>query len=375
MKNVRSMFGVILPMTIFMLMPVFVTAQEREPEQPIQPIQPPVQQPVPPSDQRPVQPLEQRPVQSPERSIQPMPLPPRDEFENEDDKERQDYVDPREIKDVLRQISQQKNEIKRLVKSAQKQKMSGAATELQSILSQITQQEQAIRSEGNMLTRDTLQEFYDAQIWESIEKIRHQVQLPQELNQIEKELKRVDSILKQKATAAIPNLDLEVIRAKVAEARAALEQAKSALASGDTDSVKEAMEVFWQEGAHPGEISGTLSQLREVASGLKRIKSAEVREAILDILSPVFESINDGDFREARMQLENLKMELLPLMRKAERLKTVDDNLQKKIQQLEQKLEDRSSDNQKVGGPQSYVPYWYNQRASVLDAIRSWFGF
>lgn len=348
MKNVRSVFSVILPMTIFMLMPVFVTAQ----------VQPLIQQPepVPPPDQ-------------------PMSLPPQDEFENEDDKERQDYVDPREIKDVLRQISQQKNEIKRLVKSAQKQKMSEAATELQSILSQITQQEQTIRGEGKMLTRDTLQEFYDAQIWESIEKIRYQVQLPQELKQIEKELKRVDSLLKQKATAAIPNLDLEVIRAKVAEARAALEQAKGALASGDNDSVKEAMEVFWQKGAHPGEISGTLSQLREVASGLKRIKSAEVREVILDILSPVFESINDGDFREARMQLENLKQELLPLMRKAEQLKSVDDNLQKKIQQLEQKLEDRSSGNQKVGDPQSFVPYWYNQRASVLDAIRSWFGF
>ena len=109
----------------------------------------------------------------------------------------EDFVDPREVQQVLREIKDIRRELNRFAKQLVKMANSGDdVNQVNSLLEQIKDFESKILNEESM--RDTIQEFRDAQIWQEIQRIRAKIEIPKEMKQWGKEIKRGEKLLKQK---------------------------------------------------------------------------------------------------------------------------------------------------------------------------------
>ena len=212
-------------------MPLGAMAQETgmEPAPTTAPTTAPTMPPAPPPEQAPVPPPPPTPPPEPTRVEPPrMPPPPQGQnsksnhispqiFESEtesfeEDSEQQDFVDPREIKDALRQLKDVKKEIQRTLKKAQKtNNFTNEVTELNSLLSEVAQFSESIGGADGSDQREALQEFYDAQLWDRFNDIRVKIEFPQEIKNIEKELKRVEKLLASKKFS-IENVDMNMVR-------------------------------------------------------------------------------------------------------------------------------------------------------------------
>lgn len=287
----------------------------------------------------------------------------------EEEQRPEEFVDPREIKDALRQLNDIKRDAQRTLKKAQK--IAGFTNEVQTlgdVLSQVATLSNAIRNASSGDQRDALQEFYDAQLWDTLNEIRTKIELPQELKSIEREVKRLGKLLASKKFS-IEKVDLAIVRAMVDEIKNAIVEARSEFDQGNFEDAREALQVIY-EGGHPGEMYGVLQQLREMNQRLKRLK-AEVKEVFHEALEPVYEAIQNGDFREANMMLQDIRNDLWRLFDKVKGKSGVNADMQQKLQKLEERLQQKQQqiqEEQTGPGPQGYQPY----QASILDAISNW---
>lgn len=267
-----------------------------------------------------------------------------DEGEGQDSR---DIVDPREVKDTLRNIADLKRELARVIKDFKKVDGSGnEVRKLNELSAQAQQMEAAIKSaqkSGGDL-RSALQDWYDAQIWDTVNQSRQAIQLPKEIQQIGKELKKLDSLMKGKNFLKKLPLDPERLTENVNAVREALAEAKSAYESGNLDDAESALQPI-HDGMHPGEIMGVLFRLRDFSNQMGRVKNEEVKAAIDEIVNPVIEAANDGDFREANMILNDYFNELMKLAQMARdlgRVRTVNrSKLDKLLESLGQRMTDK----------------------------------
>lgn len=286
----------------------------------------------------------------------------------------EDFVDPRELQQVQRQINDLKKQAQQLLKkTAKKTALAGEAAELQSFISELATYAAGIQSGG----REALQDFYDAELWEKMNVFRAKIEMPIEISKMEKDLARLEKLMAAK-TFAVDGVDLGSIRSRIAEIKEAISSAKSTLASGDAEGAREYLQVIY-EGVHPGEMYGVIQQLREVTKQLKTIKNAEVKRAITEVISPVYEAIAAGDFREANMALNEINRELFSLFSKLRNTRTVNTDLRTKMRALEQKLEGRIQQIEAQGANQSgaYVPYQSAKSGglgSILSSVKDFFG-
>lgn len=299
-------------------------------------------------------------------------------FEQEEQEEEEEYVDPKEIKDALRQLKDIKQQAKSTLKRAQKtSNFTNEIEELNGLVSEITRLSDAIQgASGGSEQREAIREFYDAQLWDTFNNIRIKIEFPQELKNIEKDLKRVDKLMSSKRFS-IESIDMNVVRAKIEEIRNAINEARSQFNNGNFEDAREALSVI-HEGSHPGEIFGVLNQLREIDKRLKSLKS-EIKSVFAETLQPVFEAINEGDFREANMMLNEIQRELWKLFDKAKgRSSRLSEDMRQKLQNLERQLENKQQQIEKqrssFEGEQSikhepYKPY----QASVAETLLNWF--
>lgn len=214
---------------------------------------------------------------------------------------RNQFVDPKEIKDVLRQLKQIQTELKRFQK--QVAKISGSDN-IQQLISELSAKAvafvESITKAPLEEQRDALQEFYDAQIWDSINQIRARVELPKELKNIARDLKIIQKMPKQK-TYQKTGVDLEKLQANIDKIAGIYDQIKSAMDEGDWDGAWEIIEEEMHRGGlHPGEVRHTMDRLREVRDRLRFIKDSDIKAQVEQILESIIETFNDGDFREAR---------------------------------------------------------------------------
>jgi hypothetical protein len=291
------------------------------------------------------------------------------QFFEEEEQRPEEFVDPREIRDTLRQLNDIKREAKRVLKKAQKTAaFANAVSELNGLLSEVDRFSNTIKNASAEDTREALQEFYDAQLWDTFNSIRTKIELPQELKSIEREVKRVEKLIASKKFS-IERVDLTIVRAAIDEIKNAIAEARSQFNQGNFEDASEALQVI-HEGGHPGEIYGILQQLREINQRLKRLK-AEVKEVFHEALDPVYEAVNSGDFREANMMLQDIRNDLWRLFDKVKGKSGVNADMQQKLQKLEERLQQKQQQIQEENpeaGPQSYQPY----QASVLDAVSNW---
>lgn len=236
------------------------------------------------------------------------------EEEHEEELADEDFIDPKEVKQILKEIKDQKRELSRLAKQARK--LTGAENilgEISTLLEQVSGFENSI-NEGVDL-RDTIQEYRDAQTWEELNGIRAKVEIPKEMAQWNKDIKRLEKILTQKKYQNL-GLDLTAARSKIDEAKAVLSRVQEFYNSGDFES---AMEEFngLREDFHPGEIMNVIQKMQELTNRLKGVKNAEIKEKVREAFSEVISNFNEGEFRTARELMDESWNDIMQMINQA----------------------------------------------------------
>lgn len=217
--------------------------------------------------------------------------------------------DPRECSDAQRQVRDLVREARRLEKLLVKAKRTDDAAALREFMAQAEQHGRTIKAD---CTRDVLQEFWDAQLWDAINAVRCKAELPQQIAQIERELKRLGAQATQKRIA-LSGLDAAQLGTNIAVVKQAVADAQSALAGGTCEDANDAMQVIW-DGMHPGEIMGVITRLSDIGGQLKRVKDGAIRQEFVDAIQPILDAANAGDFREANMVLNDIFNQLQQLL-------------------------------------------------------------
>lgn len=259
------------------------------PAEPAPPVPPPVNVPAPP-----------------EGTVQPTPA------DHEPPDVSEQPPNPQECRDVRRQIRDQFRELNRFEKMLRKLGLGQDLEKLIALRAKLKQYDAGIASG---CTRDRIQEFYDEQVWEDINAFRCKAELPQQFVQMERDFKRLDRQAAPKRLA-VTGLNAEQFAAHIGQAKQALATAKSAVASGSCEDANEAMQTFWEEGLNPGEMMGVVNRLYDLGGQLKRVKDANVRAEFQEVLQPIIDAANEGDFRDANQAMNDIYNELQQLLYK-----------------------------------------------------------
>ncbi|MEK7606736.1 MAG: hypothetical protein AAB444_00865 [Patescibacteria group bacterium] len=270
---------------------------------------------------------------------------PGDENFSEAREEMEKHQAAREKNDVAREIKQQKNEIARLKK--QLKRLKGTADDVVSadtIASAIAEHEKTIlNAQETEDIRDAVQAYRDSELWEEIQKVRRKVELPNELNMIFKELKKSEKLLTQKSFAKL-GFDLLAVKVSIAEKLTKHAEAKTAYTQGDFETAEDILQEEFREN-HPGNLSGALQMLKGMKDQMRAIRDKTLKADIEDLLGGVIESINAGEWQDARESMDAMNKELAPvvwkkLMQSESGKRGVPQDMRNKIDNLKQKLGD-----------------------------------
>lgn len=224
------------------------------------------------------------------------PMPPEGQEFNNDEEQQELQIDPREIRQTLRDITQMQRELKRFLSTLKKSKAD--TSEVGQLLEKINQYRTAISGSDMEAVRDAVHEFRDENYWETIQMIRAKVELPKQLAQMKKELTKLEKTIKA-AVYQKMGVNVGSIIAYISDSRARISQMESLLNAGDFDELNSLMQEN-QETPMPGELMEALSRLKEVDSRMKKVKDAGAKTKIQEILNEVIQLMNGGEYREAR---------------------------------------------------------------------------
>lgn len=228
--------------------------------------------------------------------------------------EGEEFVDPRDVKQVLREIKDMKRELKRFAKEFKKLPNSqDDLNQVNNLLTQVTDFENRINQGVNL--REVIQEFRDEQIWEDLNKFRAKIEIPKEMKYWNKDIKRLEKMLKQKKYQDL-GFDLEKTKNKLDETKTSLAKIQEYYNNGDLESAIEEFDDLRQD-FHPGEILSALQRTQELMSRAKKIKDAEVQNQIKEMFDEVVSSFNEGEYRIARELIDENFNEISQVIYKA----------------------------------------------------------
>lgn len=288
----------------------------------------------------------------------------------------EEFVDPKEVQQALREIKDQKRELTRLAKQAKK--LAGGESilgEINTLLEQAIGFENSINEGVNL--RDAIQEFRDAQIWEQLNSIRAKVEIPRELAQWNKEIKRLSTILKQKKYQNL-GLDLTIAKSKVEETKATLSRVQEFYNSGDFESAMEEFDELRQD-FHPGEIMSVIQRMQELTNRLRTVKNAEIKERVKEAFNEVVSNFNEGEYRIARELMDESWNDIIRMINQAlsvgkkngtskQNIFQVTDKLQNQIKNKSE--EKRMQDRPQVQPQSAPQPPVSQPREQVMPAER-----
>ncbi|MBI2444402.1 MAG: hypothetical protein HYV42_04155 [Candidatus Magasanikbacteria bacterium] len=214
---------------------------------------------------------------------------------------REQFVPPQEIKNVLNEIKRQTQELNRYKKQLAKL---GGGTELaDSLLAQVEVHKNNITNAAGRDQREAMQEYWDAQMWEEVNKIRARVELPREMKNVTRELTALQRDLKnrtlQKAFEYF-GIDQAKLQTSVAEKQATVEQVNALVQAGNTEEAFALVQDSIYEGWHPGDVRHFSGMMRDTYGRLRGLRDTEIKEQILSLLKGIVDTFNEGDYREAR---------------------------------------------------------------------------
>src|SRR3989344_7141156 len=270
-------------------------------------------QPMPPMEIQP--PMPSAIPQDPNQQFQPQQPDQEQGFSQEQEKREdfQQFVDPRQIQDGLRNMNQFRNETKRTIRQIKKQASAADNEELSKIIAEVDQLYATAANSSDMeAANEAIQEFHQNQYWDSVNKIRSRIEIPREIKQIMQSVKRLEKVLK---TKAIQNIGLDIARAQqtLAEMKQAADNVQNLYNSGEYQDAQEEMRLF-HEGSHPGEIEGVIFRIRDIKNMAKRVKDAAVKAEVNSVLQEVIDAFNAGEYRDARETLDEYADDLQRLI-------------------------------------------------------------
>ncbi|MEK9183217.1 MAG: hypothetical protein AAB849_01800 [Patescibacteria group bacterium] len=217
---------------------------------------------------------------------------------------RDEFVPPQELKRVLQDIKNQTRDLLRYKKQLSKISADADAGQLiATLLAQLETFKNNITNNVGRDQRDAMQDYWDAQIWEELNKVRAFVELPREMKNVQRDLKIVQKSVQNKSykTAfAFFGVDEDKLFAALVAKQGVVEQILSLMNQGDAAEAFALVEEDIHQGWHPGDLRHLTDMLRETHQRLKTMKDADILEQVKEVLSPIIDTLNDGDIREAR---------------------------------------------------------------------------
>ncbi len=233
--------------------------------------------------------------------------------DEENQQDPQDFVDPRQIQEGLRNINQFRNEAKRTLREVKKQASQADLDELNGVLAEVDRLYSVASNSSNLSdANDAVREFYDNQYWEKINAVRARLQIPREMKQITQSIKRLEKIISTKSVKNI-GLDLDKVTATLAEMKQTADTVQNLYNAGNYQEAQEEMR-FFHEGGQPGEIEGVIFRIRDIKNMAKKVKDATVRTEIDGVLQEVIDAFNAGEYRDARETMDEYADDLQRLI-------------------------------------------------------------
>ncbi|MDO8582029.1 MAG: hypothetical protein Q7S16_04085 [bacterium] len=268
-------------------------------------------------------------------------------FDEEQEQPRQVFIDPQFVKQVVKEMANQTRELNRLLKAGKKLAGSEAAVaQIQELLNKITETKTQMKSAQGEDLQDVIQDFRDAEIWESLNGLRAQIELPKQLNDFDKQLKRVAKLPAQSSFKKLVDfgVDMNKVKTDIASFSEKVASIRSLLAEKNSEDAQEAMQEIWQGDFNPGDIEGSLQQMRGMTDGLRRIKNKEILAQVKEIFVPVIEAMNASEYREANQLLNEMQFEMRRVFAQLQRLKTkstLSSDLRKKLDAFDLHIQDK----------------------------------
>lgn len=267
-------------------------------------------------------------------------------FEDEEG-DRDEFFDPREIKQTLREMKDMKRELKRFSSRAKKLANSDTMkSEIDSILSRLAAFEESIKAAQSSGTgaRDAIDEFRSAELWEEVNTLRSRIELPTQIKNSQRELKKLKKMAGQKTFKNL-GFDMNVLNSYVSETESLITRLNEMYSAGNWEDLNVEMEDFYGT-AHPGEIMGVMYRMQDLYRKMRSVRDKEVKAALEETLTEIKESFNKGDFREARETFDDYADDLERLIMGAMKIgrrggmseEDFDDDLQKVRDLIETKL-------------------------------------
>ena len=125
----------------------------------------------------------------------------------------------------------------------------------------------------------------------------------------------------------------------------------------NTNNYEDAGELLkdFHDNGHPGDIESTITRVRDIKNTLKRIRDAEVKTAVEEVLQEVIDKFNSGEYRDARETLDEYSDDLMRLVNQFAKAKTINKGasrtqieslgnlIEKKLQEIDVKQGQTSS--------------------------------
>lgn len=284
-------------------------------------------------------------------AVQPESVPPQEvpqpgkDHQGEEGQPQEDFVDPREITNTLRDIKRQKVELRQLSRQITRLKNVAGTAEMLAKVKELSDQLTTIENNiknppGDMTQREALQEFYDSRSWEIFEDLRTRIQLPREVADGKKALAKIERMLKQKAFQKL-DLDMAKVQDLVSKIKAIYSQVEAALNANDFDGAREAMQEIWEGGMHPGGLEGALHRIRGIKDMLRAIRDKDIIAAVEELLAPVYEALYEGDFNEIHNVLNEYEDDLRRLANLIIRSRLKFNKVESKLSSLEELIRGR----------------------------------
>lgn len=233
-------------------------------------------------------------------------------------------INPERIQNGLRDITRFRTELKNILRQIRKQASSSDLEELVKVQTEVDKiySDVSNSSASDFSTaEEVIQNFYDGEYYDKINKIRTRIQIPQELKQIQQSLRRVDKILK---TKAVQSLSLNIDKAKelASQMKQSSDKIQELYNAGNYEDAGDLLQELRDNG-HPGDIESTISRVRDIKNTLKRIKDTEVKVAVEKILQEVIDKFNNGEYRDARETLDEYSDDLMKMVNQFAKVKTL----------------------------------------------------
>lgn len=258
----------------------------------------------------------------------------------------QNYFNPAEVQNVTREISRIKSEVKRLLKKATKaSNLSDEASRLTEMSQELDKISSDLKSTSD---QDDLQsivsDFRDANYQETMQALRTKIEMPSQITRLQKDLKKLTTNLKTKSminAMAKIGFDLGPLQQDVDTIKSTIATIQNNYNSGNLDDAMTDMQDL-MDTQSPGDISCVLTALRDSSRDLPRIKDPEIKQAAQDILSPIIEAAQSGDYRSACQNLNEVRPQIMKVMQTVmQGGKNTNPQMLEKIQKLQQVIEQK----------------------------------